>query len=110
MCEQGRELLREGTCFPLQSHALGLSLAYKVLPLSNLELNSGVLRYEHIDIDCHDTDEVNSRNYVKPISRATILTDTLTYVPSCIVKWTDGCIGNRDYVTVIHISTLTYGT
>lgn len=64
MCEQGKELLREGTCIPLQSHALGLFVSYKGLRLSNLELNSGVLQFEHIDIDCHDTDEVNSRNYL----------------------------------------------
>jgi hypothetical protein len=102
-------MLREGTCFPLQSHALRLFLSYKVLHLSNLELNSGVLQFENIDIDCHDTDEVNSRTYVKPKSRAKI-TGTLTYVPSCMVKWTDGCFGNRDYVTVIQIRTLRYRT
>jgi hypothetical protein len=110
VCEQGKELLRKGTCFPLQSHVVGLFLSYKALRLSNLELNSGVLHFEHIDIDCHDTDEVNSRNYVKPKSRATILTGTLTYVPSRMVKWTEGYIGNRDNVTVIHICTLKYRT
>ena len=58
----------------MQCHALGLFLSYKGLRLSNLELNSGVLQFEHIDIDYHDTDEVDIRNCVKPKSRATILT------------------------------------
>jgi len=74
VCEQGRGLLRKGTCFPSQCHELGLFLSYEGLRLSNLELNSGVLQFERIDIDCRDTDEVNSRNYVKPKSWETILT------------------------------------
>jgi hypothetical protein len=110
VCEQGRELLREGTCFPFQSHALGLFPSYKGLRLSNLELNSGVLQFEHIDIDCRDIDEVNSQNYVKPKSMETILTGTLTYVPSFMVKWNDGCNGNRVYLTVTHVCTLRYTT
>ena len=43
-------------------------------------------------------------------SMATILTGTLTYVSSYVVEWTDGYIGNRDYVTVVHVCTLRYRT
>jgi len=73
--EQGKELLRKGSCFPLAvSCVRSFLLSYRGLRLSSLELNSGVLQFEHIDIDCHDTDEMDSRNCVKPKSSATILT------------------------------------
>jgi hypothetical protein len=59
--EEGKEMQREGLVF-LAGVVCVRPLSVVLASVYNLEINLGILQLEPVEVDCHDTVEVNGMN------------------------------------------------